>query len=417
MSFTISNKEKQKVGILIHIYRTQKNISQEDFLMNVFQEKICSRQTLSKIEQGTPIKNDGIYEELLSKINLKFNTDISIENFFPKDLFQEVLKSCDYYDQNTLIDLSSTYVEKLLPLKDYVFFHEYYLCFRWIHSYYAHFSLPTPKEANFIIYLKDSIHPYLYEVMIDLVFKTKVVHADYDFSYFDFKNSNSMINRGNHMMVLYIQSKLTEMLEYCSVLEKEYIEKDNIVRLLDIYSLKGNGFLETETNKFYELEHQIKSIVKKNRNRIPETKISQLHKNLGIQAFRLSLYETAAHYYELYIEEKAPYTYIIEVELCISYEYLKQFDKIRAYLSNKDIYTGENQFQKLLNYFILKYKYNYTPLQLSSFIVESVPAIIDETMGKFQQFFYDQLSNLIDITKHYKDLKDYLDATSNTLPI
>ena len=89
--------------------------------------------------------------------------------------------------------------------------------------------------------------------MMDLVFKKRTISGIYDFSYFDFKNSSSMINRGNHMMILYNQSKLSEMLDYCQDLEKEYSSKNNYIRLLDIYSLKGFAFSNTEKEKFEKL--------------------------------------------------------------------------------------------------------------------------------------------------------------------
>lgn len=79
----INDSDKKKIGYLIHLYRTQqfKHLSQNSFLLNEYNEPICTRQTLSKIEQGVIIKNDSIYEELLKKVNLKFNTDYCIEEF------------------------------------------------------------------------------------------------------------------------------------------------------------------------------------------------------------------------------------------------------------------------------------------------------------------------------------------------
>ena len=50
-------------------------------------------------------------------------------------------------------------------------------------------------------------------------------------------------------------------------------------------------------------------------------------------------------------------------------------------------------------------------------IVNKVPIIIDNTMGKYKQFFYEELSMLVEQTKRYKDLKTYLDSTSDMLPI
>mgnify|MGYP000516542219 CR=1 FL=1 len=252
----INDSDKKKIGYLIHLYRTQqfKHLSQNSFLLNEYNEPICTRQTLSKIEQGVIIKNDSIYEELLKKVNLKFNTDYCIEEFLPTSIFSDLLNACDYYNLEKLISISESYIKQLNPFKEYIFFHEYYECFKWIYTYYSSFELPTLQSTEYIIFLKNIINSNLYEVMMDLVFKKRTISGIYDFSYFDFKNSNSMINRGNHMMILYNQSKLSEMLDYCQDLEEEYSSKNNYIRLLDIYSLKGFAFSNTEKEKFEKLE-------------------------------------------------------------------------------------------------------------------------------------------------------------------
>ena len=64
-----------------------------------------------------------------------------------------------------------------------------------------------------------------------------------------------------------------------------------------------------------------------------------------------------------------------------------------------------------------KYKYQTDNDELSYFIVNKVPILIDNTMGKYKQFFYEELSMLAEQTKRYKDLKTYLDSTSDMLPI
>lgn len=259
----INDSDKKKIGYLIHLYRTQqfKHLSQNSFLLNEYNEPICTRQTLSKIEQGVIIKNDSIYEELLKKVHLKFNTDYCIEEFLPTSIFSDLLNACDYYNLEKLISISESYIKQLNPFKEYIFFHEYYECFKWIYTYYSSFELPTLQSTEYIISLKNIINSNLYEVMIDLVFKKRTISGIYDFSVFDFKNSNSMINRGNHMMILYNQSKLSEMLDYCQDLEKEYSSKNNYIRLLDIYSLKGFAFSNTEKEKFEKLVSQINHTV------------------------------------------------------------------------------------------------------------------------------------------------------------
>lgn len=415
----INDSDKKKIGYLIHLYRTQqfKHLSQNSFLLNEYNEPICARQTLSKIEQGVIIKSDSIYEELLKKVNLKFNTDYCIEEFLPTSIFSDLLNACDYYNLEKLISISESYVKQLNPFKEYIFFHEYYECFKWIYTYYSSFELPTLQSTEYIISLKNIINSNLYEVMIDLVFKKRTISGIYDFSYFDFKNSNSMINRGNHMMILYNQSKLSEMLDYCQDLEEEYSSKNNYIRLLDIYSLKGFAFSNTEKEKFEKLVSQINHIVEAHNSNIPKIKISQLLKNIGLQAFRIDMYDIAINYLEQYIAMDSPYANIVGIDLCISYQKTNKINQLKSFIQSKEVYKGDSQYENLLNYFILKYKYQTDNDELSYFIVNKVPIIIDNTMGKYKQFFYEELSMLVEQTKRYKDLKTYLDSTSDMLPI
>ena len=415
----INDSDKKKIGYLIHLYRTQqfKHLSQNSFLLNEYNEPICTRQTLSKIEQGVIIKNDSIYEELLKKVNLKFNTDYCIEEFLPTSIFSDLLNACDYYNLEKLISISESYVKQLNPFKEYIFFHEYYECFKWIYTYYSSFELPTLQSTEYIISLKNIINSNLYEVMMDLVFKKRTISGIYDFSYFDFKNSNSMINRGNHMMILYNQSKLSEMLDYCQDLEEEYSIKNNYIRLLDIYSLKGFAFSNTEKEKFEKLVSQINHTVEAHNSNIPKIKTSQLLKNIGLQAFRIDMYDIAINYFEQYIAMDSPYANIVGIDLCISYQKTNKINQLKSFIQSKEVYKGDSQYENLFNYFILKYKYQTDNDDLSYFIVNKVPIIIDNTMGKYKQFFYEELSMLVEQTKRYKDLKTYLDSTSDMLPI
>lgn len=415
----INDSDKKKIGYLIHLYRTQqfKHLSQNSFLLNEYNEPICTRQTLSKIEQGVIIKNDSIYEELLKKVNLKFNTDYCIEEFLPTSIFSDLLNACDYYNLEKLISISESYIKQLNPFKEYIFFHEYYECFKWIYTYYSSFELPTLQSTEYIISLKNIINSNLYEVMMDLVFKKRTISGIYDFSYFDFKNSSSMINRGNHMMILYNQSKLSEMLDYCQDLEEEYSSKNNYIRLLDIYSLKGFAFSNTEKEKFEKLVSQINHTVEAHNSNIPEIKISQLLKNIGLQAFRIDMYNIAINYLEQYIAMDSPYANIVGIDLCISYQKTNKINQLKSFIQSKEVYKGDSKYENLLNYFILKYKYQTDNDELSYFIVNKVPIIIDNTMGKYKQFFYEELSMLVEQTKRYKDLKTYLDSTSDMLPI
>ncbi len=418
MEFNITDDNKIKIGKLIYYYRKNiyKHMSQETFLKNKFNEQICTRQTLSKLEKGSIIKQDRIYEELLQNFHLKYNTKYSIEEIITPTMCSDLLYACDYYQLDTLVELSDNYMKQLEPFTQYVFFYEYYLCMHWIHTYYTDFILPTMDDAHFIISLKEIIHPDLYEVMMDLVFKCKSINSDYDFTYFNYKKSKTIINRGNYMMSLYNKSELNEMYKMCTILEKECISKKNFIRLLDIYTSEGLTLTETETNKFNLLIKKTEDLIYTHKDKIPSLKINQMYKNFGLQSERLKLYNQAIIYLEKYIQSNGLYVRIINVNLCICYEYENKIEKLKQFIKDKELYHGNSQYELLLNYFIYKYNMNYSSILLSDFIVNDVPQILDETMATFKDFFYDELTSLVNETKRYKDIKDFLDATNTMLP-
>lgn len=418
MEFNITEDNKIKIGKLIHYYRmnTSNHISQNKFLKNKYNENICSRQTLSKIEKGIIIKQDSIYEELIQNLNLKYNTKFSVEELITEEMCTKLLYACDYYQLDSLVQLSSKYMKQLEPYTQYILFNEYYLCLYWIYTYYTIFKLPTLNDSKFIISLKDIINPNLYEVMMDLVFKCNLLHGNYTFYYFDYEHANSFINRANYAMILNTQSRYNEMLKICRILEKECIRNKNIIRLLDLYTTEGFGLTNTELVYFNSIISKTTQLLEENKKKIPRVKINQFYKNIGLQSFRLKEYKTCIQYLEKFIDTNSVYTNIIGIDLCIAYQYTNNIRKLKNFIKDKTLYCGNSQYELLLNYFIYKYNMNYSYNQLSDFIVNEVPSIIDNTMATFKDFFYDELTFLVDQTKRYKDLKDFLDATNNMLP-
>ena len=58
------------------------------------------------------------------------------------EIFSDLLNACDYYNLEKLISISESYIKQLNPFKEYIFFHEYYECFKWIYT-------PYPAKISF----------------------------------------------------------------------------------------------------------------------------------------------------------------------------------------------------------------------------------------------------------------------------
>ena len=118
--------------------------------------------------------------ELIEKEIFNAETDVIIV-IFDLDIFNAKVKDIDeiFKEEEDHLIFGFTNPEFKLfllphilnPFKEYIFFHEYYECFKWIYTYYSSFELPTLQSTEYIISLKNIINSNLYEVMMDLVFK------------------------------------------------------------------------------------------------------------------------------------------------------------------------------------------------------------------------------------------------------
>ena len=70
----VSRDRLSVIGKLIGIYREERRSNTlNQFTIKGFCEGICSPNTLKSIENGGLSRSNEVYEELLSKLNLKFN--------------------------------------------------------------------------------------------------------------------------------------------------------------------------------------------------------------------------------------------------------------------------------------------------------------------------------------------------------
>ncbi len=110
----INNEEKRQLGFIIHYYRNmyfRSNMKNaEEFKQVNFCRDICSQTQLSRLENGEPVKDNLIYESLLSKLNL------SLEKVSPNDYnlmityFDNILT---YQNDDSVIINYNDYVMKI----------------------------------------------------------------------------------------------------------------------------------------------------------------------------------------------------------------------------------------------------------------------------------------------------------------
>lgn len=149
----IIEEDKIYIGMLVKHYRRamydktkSSRWTQKGFIYDNYGTKICSEKTLGLIENGIPIKNDIIYEELLHKFNIKYDFIYSIHSINLSRCSKDLLLAIEKYDSNTISDITKNIIRVLNKgFHNYVFFHEYLQFYMMIQDYYnsKNYSMQT----------------------------------------------------------------------------------------------------------------------------------------------------------------------------------------------------------------------------------------------------------------------------------
>lgn len=133
----ISEGEKRQLGVIIHFYRNQRYRSdlsnKDDYKQVNFSKGICSQAQLSRLENGGVLKQQEVYEQLLSKLNLPFEKTKAKDVLLFDKIFQEIYvhHNTDYSVINT--QLYQNYIESYQELfKDNILFTHYTYALEWI---------------------------------------------------------------------------------------------------------------------------------------------------------------------------------------------------------------------------------------------------------------------------------------------
>ena len=98
----VSRDRLSVIGKLIGIYREERRGNTlNQFTIKGFCEGICSPNTLKSIENGGLSRSNEVYEELLSKLNLKFNAFKVIDDA-TKNQLDDLYIAIEYYDDKKI---------------------------------------------------------------------------------------------------------------------------------------------------------------------------------------------------------------------------------------------------------------------------------------------------------------------------
>lgn len=302
----VSRDRLSVIGKLIGIYREERRGNTlNQFTIKGFCEGICSPNTLKSIENGGLSRSNEVYEELLSKLNLKFNAFKVIDDA-TKNQLDDLYIAIEYYDEMKISSSLRKLLRILSEVKGYVYYSELYDLFCNLQLYYEKDEYVSNDYVERYLKLLEVLDYEYLDLLRILIYSKRKTESMCDVSKFNeliyklnLESSKHDFMKINLLQIYYIQSKYLKMYELINTLEERFISKANHTRLLDVYNcaiILVSNIDSEKVSSFIMKEEKLLANMK-----VPPIKLSEVYSNLGTAYYVMKKYNEALRSYETMI--------------------------------------------------------------------------------------------------------------------
>lgn len=406
---SLSDIQKKNLGIIIKYFRKKEQISQEEFI----RYGICSRTTLSAIENGKIIKQDMIYYEILSKLDILYIPDnVWEEKFiaFSSDLLDTFLEMND----SKINEMSERANLLFLRKKGLIYYEQLFLAIKSVFEYlYSHKSTLTEVVFYEFLSLID-IYPSTLQIL--------VLHLCFLYCNNQIENFNVLLpyihlykTHEDHILIkvdkyIYdMEMQNTEALfSNKTLIERELTEKEYWEHFFMFKSkicfIETKLFLIKQKENYYAIFEQIMN----NEIILNDTIKKHVLRNL------------ATLFFSVFGDYEKTYEILEILKKTTIFDYGNWYELLYIVCSertNRKVHVPSlkaNEGNEFLYYYHLKYNLNKPVDLLIDYIMYTVLPLLK--MAKFSQLvgiFERELEFLLDEngSKRYKDYYDFKKAT------
>lgn len=354
---------KKKIGISIKFYRTLFRQKDERYNQELFyyseekQQQICSNKTITKLERGIPVLDDEIYRFAADKLGFLYAHNNKIDVYWQK-FIEQLYVQIEIGNDEEIIALLEKGINQLKYCKKQFVYCEYLWLLQLLYQYYKdNIEVYFDYEYKKMKCLYAIFDPKVQDIISNLLY-LKAMHMGYVYrkqviEEYHLEQSNFLLHKIN---VLYFKAVQFQENDYkqCIQLEKELFEKENYLRLLDVYPILGGIALTTcnkeKAGRYYE---KMKLILEN--NTIPSRKKRQAYINLGLGYMRMKEYEQAILWWEKVEHHSKLWKSLIYP--CICNCYLRSSNKIPQEYRNDGLWEHKhgNMNQMIFTY-LLEYQ-------------------------------------------------------------
>lgn len=402
--------EKKIIGQLIKYYRKQSTYTVDSFILDNNKNRICSKNTLYRLEEGKTVSDETIYHLLAEKLG----KTVIFERY---DIYERLEMYRKLLVDN-IVDFSKTNLEKLESriiidinkYKNALYIDEMLLLYRnLIQDRIYSKNKPLKKDINVLLYLKDKLSQserkiiiyYFYVGLfnrgnygIDLnqIIKEGKQYVEDPLFYeikFDYLFELNMLHAYNHL-ITHELPKIDTLTAY---------QKYWLYRMFEIVQVNLEDF--HAAYKSMEIAYEIVQS-----SDLGHVGIWGCYLRLGFDAYCMKKYELAVDWLMKAFEEKRFLGKDL-VMLCASLEKLGKINLIKQILQDTDCSIAKSAYaKKVYTYYKLKYqkdiKNKKDIIELENYICDTLKPFF-ETYGQVHKdTFNEDLKEYVKITGNYK---------------
>ncbi len=400
MNMELTKKQMKMYGLSIRTNRSYnlETAQARKWTQNLFCESICSVNTLINIEKGGAGRFEDTYAELAKKLNLRLMYNPNMNKrvyYYTKYMYEGV----EYYDLAKLEKYSEKCLTMLEPYRDCLWYGDLYRAVQALVEHYLRQQLVSKDKRILLSKMIGEFSKRWDDLLKSIIFCSAfhdLGSEEYKMWFNEFKlaNNRAACNKVNTVMFYYANENTRKLQDLYKVLESQWEKEENYIRLIDMHITMLLYNSKYDISEVEAVREKVEYFMRK--DFVPEYKKMESFYTMGSVFYNIGKYEKAMEMLKRCDKSKPAFIYIGRIQRMEGKTItIPQYSKSELDRFSTDIkmmyeyYEGMNK---------------RSASDSESFLMKQILPNLNITDGALVELMRDELEQLIDITRCYKDL-------------
>lgn len=400
MYMELTKKQMKMYGLSIRTNRSYnlETAQARKWTQNLFCESICSVNTLINIEKGGAGRFEDTYAELAKKLNLRLMYNPNMNKrvyYYTKYMYEGV----EYYDLAKLEKYSEKCLTMLEPYRDCLWYGDLYRAVQALVEHYLRQQLVSKDKRILLSKMIGEFSKRWDDLLKSIIFCSAfhdLGSEEYKMWFNEFKlaNNRAACNKVNTVMFYYANENTRKLQDLYKELESQWEKDENYIRLIDMHITMLLYNSKYDISEVEAVREKVEYFMRK--DFVPEYKKMESFYTMGSVFYNIGKYEKAMEMLKRCDKSKPAFIYIGRIQrmegktITIPQYSRSELDRFSTDIKMMyEFYEGMNKRSASAS---------------ENFLMKQILPNLNITDGALVELMRDELEQLIDITRCYKDL-------------